>query len=514
MTVLLADDDKLLLEDVRALIPWESNNLELVGTSTDGGRAFDLYCKLRPRLLILDIAMPTMDGLTVAQKVRDIDPTARIIFLSGHRDFNYARKAVELRADSYVLKHEISDGRLLSKLLEIRRELEIDDELRQRDRREALSAIVLMSSLSDPSGAERLEEAGLKPNDEVLAAYLEPFPLARVFPTLMSYGAQLSALELEHMAEHPPAPYRCLGVLAPYAGSILILFAKNASSSEAGRNQRIIERYLADIQTSIRNRTGTASTIAFAWSSADRLPSAVHELRTEYPRSMFAQNRGVFCPADLPIVSKNETVRYELRRIERLLHGENSSIAIPGEMKNVLYDLVLPGNDIQALADCVVAAIHLLSSSGVSNPETILSEALLIDLADIQASDAETAARCIVTELQTSLVDSRHFSNYTKQAIHFMRDNYRRKTLSVSEIAESINVSESHLRSVFRGDTGITMNQYITEYRISRAIYLLRVPGMKVYEVAERVGFASAHYLATVFRKVTGKSPIEARYER
>ena len=100
-------------------------------------------------------------------------------------------------------------------------------------------------------------------------------------------------------------------------------------------------------------------------------------------------------------------------------------------------------------------------------------------------------------------------SKYVLQAMDYIGQHYGDQNISVGEIAQHLGLSESHLSHLFRKETDYTLLNYLTRYRIHKAMELLRDCRTKVYEVAERVGYRDITYFSATFKKVTGMSPSE-----
>ena len=100
-------------------------------------------------------------------------------------------------------------------------------------------------------------------------------------------------------------------------------------------------------------------------------------------------------------------------------------------------------------------------------------------------------------------------SKYVLQAMDYIGQHYGDQNISVGEIAQHLGLSESHLSHLFRKETDYTLLNYLTRYRIHKAMELLRDCRTKVYEVAERVGYRDIAYFSATFKKVTGMSPSE-----
>ena len=102
--VFLVEDERIVREGLRDMIPWEQYGFVFAGEAQDGEVALPMVRRIRPDILITDIKMPFMDGLSLSRLVNRELPDTRIIILSGYDDFEYAQQAIELQVDQYLLK--------------------------------------------------------------------------------------------------------------------------------------------------------------------------------------------------------------------------------------------------------------------------------------------------------------------------------------------------------------------------------------------------------------------------
>lgn len=102
-------------------------------------------------------------------------------------------------------------------------------------------------------------------------------------------------------------------------------------------------------------------------------------------------------------------------------------------------------------------------------------------------------------------------SRYTgkvREAVEYISQAYNTE-ISTDAIANRLGISGDHLRHLFKEETGQTLLEYITVYRMGKAKRLLRTGRYKLYEVADRVGYRSSHYFSKIFHKTTGLLPLE-----
>lgn len=100
-------------------------------------------------------------------------------------------------------------------------------------------------------------------------------------------------------------------------------------------------------------------------------------------------------------------------------------------------------------------------------------------------------------------------SKYVQNAIAYIESHYADPALSISVIAQMLNISEGHLSHTFKKETDSTLLAYLTRFRIHKAMELLQDCRVKVYEVAEQVGYRDIAYFSSTFKKMVGVSPSE-----
>ena len=110
MKVFLVDDEIAIRENLRNSFPWEEKGYQLVGEAPDGEMALPLIRKTAPDVLITDIKMPFMDGLSLSHIVKKEFPSMRIIIMSGYDDFEYAKRAIKEGVDQYISKPITKSG--------------------------------------------------------------------------------------------------------------------------------------------------------------------------------------------------------------------------------------------------------------------------------------------------------------------------------------------------------------------------------------------------------------------
>lgn len=121
MKVLIVDDEKIICDGLCAMIPWEEYGIQLPDTASNGVKALEKMEQTPYDILITDVRMPAMDGLTLCKNVHTLYPDCVIIILSGYGDFQYAQKAIEFGVRRYLLK-PVDENKLKEILVKIQQE--------------------------------------------------------------------------------------------------------------------------------------------------------------------------------------------------------------------------------------------------------------------------------------------------------------------------------------------------------------------------------------------------------
>ena len=128
--VFIVEDESIVREGIRDMIPWEQYGFVFSGEASDGEVALPMVRRIRPDILITDIKMPFMDGLSLSRLVNRELPDTRIIILSGYDDFEYAQQAIELHVDQYLLK-PISRASMIKALEQTRSRIQEEREQKE-----------------------------------------------------------------------------------------------------------------------------------------------------------------------------------------------------------------------------------------------------------------------------------------------------------------------------------------------------------------------------------------------
>ena len=132
--VFFVEDEIIIREGIRDNVDWQSSGFEFCGEASDGERALPMLSMIKPDVLITDIKMPFMDGLQLSKIVRERMPWVKIVILSGHDEFEYAREAIHLGVTDYLLK-PVTAQKLQSTLQSLAAQLDEERKAQEQQRK-------------------------------------------------------------------------------------------------------------------------------------------------------------------------------------------------------------------------------------------------------------------------------------------------------------------------------------------------------------------------------------------
>jgi two-component system response regulator YesN len=502
--ILIVDDEYLVRLGLKTTIDWEAHGYVIAGEAANGRDALELFEKTGPDVILTDIKMPIMDGLELTRAVKAKNRKVRIVILSHYDEFAYAREALSAGAFRYILKSELTKTNLVN----------------------------MLQALFDDSGAEDTGRNGGPGGNR--AEGRERYIEENLFPV---FG------ETDSQAPSPPAPE-----LFPPENYIVIsgksrtammgddakkMFPKTIKTliSEAWPGSSAFTGYHHDqlhfivicpaegtrkndpqaaalIAKNIRQYYDTNVFMGLSSAAGDHIPRLFGESQTALRMCYFSEKEliGLYRPGAAEQSGRRPPISY--RRLSEFLDLNRKEAALEyiqdifGELRKLRnYDYVREAFiDFLSIGKAIREKYNLLEQASLS--EGKFSYDAFYDIEFI--GDVEFYIYDIFLALLTSKQDGQITWSYAvKKCIAFIRDNYHRN-ISLSEAAGHAEVSHSYLSFIFKQETGINFNAYLSRYRVEEAKKLLKSTNMRIYEVAEKTGFSNPYYFSKVFKEYTG----------
>ncbi|MFB9328256.1 response regulator [Paenibacillus aurantiacus] len=519
--VVIADDEPLILRSLRAAIPWQELGLAIVGEARNGEEALLLAREHAPHLVISDIRMPTLDGIAMMKQVIDGGLAPIFIFVSGYGEFEYAREALRQGAFDYLLKpidHEELTGMIVRAIDKLNRQ---QSSRLENDR--LVHSVQALSMLARERMLAELIEGTPRPLTQL--HWLESSELEQPYfmvviqldPNVNAYRRwspeerQLWAFAVRNIIEEWSDRYGGLVVFPFHSGEWVLLFPD--ASADAKRELGAELTQVVGVYAKLSCHVGISGTV----SGLDRLSLAYEAATMALNRKFFAESRRVFLEEEL-IGSAAEPVLYpkelelKLARCAQLLDVDGFTEGLV-ELRDYFERSALT----KAQAGGVMAGLaaglyrrfeHEPAAEGASLHE------LMVRLQEAQSpGDWIGQLKHAFAELMKSGLgkpSKEDAKSMTEKAIRYMEARYA-NDLGIEEVSQVAGLSTSQFCATFKSLTGYTFLEYLTQYRMDKAKYILRHTEVKVYQIAPLVGYQDPKYFTQVFKRTTGLTPSEYR---
>ncbi len=513
--VLLVDDEILIRERISQRIPWESLGYELRGTCENGKEAIEFMEKQPVDLVLTDICMPYVDGLELAKYLYENEKRTKVVIITGYDEFEYAKKAVEYRVLSYVLK-PVTAVELIEKLEEAKKTLESEEaNLQVRTYYEGSFPLLKNQFLLQLSKGKFQEEE----IEEKLKEFHIDFQGECYCTALLYPRAELEKRELAQMSS---LINREAGedVLA-FEGddNNIILYVKKKNSSQLKKDMAHIceaaaKSFERELNTQVFSLIGTCvfrlGGMGLSYEKAMELKEYLYLERDKgiyewdkyqkYKRS----TQGMICEND---------------REKRIVLAVRSNLSeeVMKEVCGVRAECVvrwIAKNKVVVLYQSLILAVmNFFERLNIVDDAFFLKEQEIISGLFGCTYISEMEKKVLeFFEMAVEIMNSNR-GNYgdhqAMAALEYINSHYADCDLSLQEICEKLAISVSYFSSAFKNYTGMTFVEALTKRRMEKAIELLENTSLKTYEIAEKCGYNDANYFSAIFKRTTKMTPRE-----
>ena len=539
-----AEDEVVVRETIKRMIPWEELGFELVGEAADGEMALPLLIRQQPDLLITDIKMPFMDGLTLARLAKKEIPGLKVVILSGYDDFNYAKQAIGIGVEDYLLK-PITKNALIERLSEIRsryehektqkeyyekfqREMQAYEKNSSRDFFEAL----VDGSMDMMEVYKRAEKLGL---DIVAEAY-------NVLIFTMNCDEDFSGQRDEYSSWEAESLELLENFFAGHSSAML--FRSNIFSYGVllkGQRETIEENTRAcvdEIRKILSRQDGRREWFLAVGQSVERLS----QIQKSYHTASRAFSQRYLYDENILYYDEMETMEHpggqaetednaylqkvDVNALNPAILQKFLSNGLQEEAENFVKDyfyaigqepmesLVFRNYVILNVRFSVISFIKGLGCD-TNEMESADTEEVLAESGKNMESAIAYAKKMISQAIEIRDQNSGNKNrSILKTAVDFIDSHYMEEDISLNTVANVANVSANHFSALFSQNMGQTFIEYLTTLRMNKAKELLRCTGMRSSEIAGEIGYKDAHYFSYLFKKTQGMTPSDYRKAR
>ncbi|HHY82408.1 MAG TPA: response regulator [Clostridiales bacterium] len=531
LKLLIVDDKPSEREGIASIIDWESIGISVVATAENGLDGIEKARALKPDIIITDIVMPHADGFKMVESIREFLPDVKVIFISCFDNFNFAKSAINMNAMGYVLKPIIASELMdtISKvtglhLKEVKKKEEEEALIRRlRENfpvlREQLIRDILFGFIRDENAIwNKIEFLGIGLRNghyAVLAVEYDDYE------NETEEKKQLYSLKIKE--------YICkfCEKQSDKAGFFVICIEKSRYAiliNIHGHEEFSISNFSETLKEELTAKFSLS--FAMGVSKAYNRITEVHRCYQEACDALkfklyLGKNqifnyseiyRGSNSPAALSTISLQNDLKYLMKtgdteEIEKFAEGLFANESFTDNNHYIQYVCI-------SILYCL--QINLIELN--EKPDSITDDifAAFDKFYTLESiDDAKDRIKNLIYSISSYLnsKDRRRNKKVIEVLKKYMHENYS-KDLTVSDIAEKAYLSPCYANYIFKRETGVTLIEYLTRIRIEKARYLLKNSLLKVYEIAEKVGYKSNSYFITVFKEHCKMTPLEYRDRR
>ncbi|MDN4078289.1 response regulator [Paenibacillus polymyxa] len=536
--ILLVDDESYVTESLAATIPWESLGIERVHQAASALAAVDVLEAHDIDILVTDIRMPGMTGLELIVEVNERWPHIRSLLLTGYADFEYAKKALQLKAFDYILKPVDDDEfiKCVSAAMDsLKEEWEAFDKVHQLQysrrndfgvlRTHLMHDLLLGRDLAVQKITDKMSEYEIKLRTEHPASMLL-IQLGKHFSDMDYHSVSLIEYAIGNIAEevfapdfhvwHCKAPHDCLIVLIEGNWD---LFAERTVDEQNHFLRAAIETFRKNVSNYLKGEIYVTLTNWFHF--PDELPklyqTAIRSLywnqqeetnpllfieeQTEQSHSSVKSLEGLYTLPTLTHLLESRQWEEAEAKVSRVFGKMEEA----GYTREHLYELFISvtsafmytahkqGRFITQMDQVGFDPLHAqkLVHSFPHLKEWIFS--MMNKLKAEWSASEQSAKSYVVKQVQELIAQDKG------------------QELSVKTIADQVYLHPVYLSKIYKAETGEGLGDYIIRMRMERALYLLKYSNKKIYEITTELGYQNPQYFSKMFKKHYGMTPHEFR---
>lgn len=519
-TLFIADDESSIREGLKCIIDWEALGFRLCGEASNGKDALAGILSMRPSLVLLDMKMPKMHGTEVIRLAREAGYQGKCIILSGYSDFKFAQEAIKNGVSFYLTK-PLDEEELYAAVCEIKETLSTE---KQQSRHLAsyktkaksiVLAELITNTLETPLSEEDIEHFHLRADSYQIVicedfhrhSAVAPYTFADLLNVINKENSTFEHLEINHK-------------------DIVLLKGDHGL------------RKLEDFLNHYKERPiQEGSPMESMFLTYGRPVTAIEDIHLSHEDADALLHRRFFCapgqhtigyqslPADTPhtpnrpprreiLTLSEETLShftallldyiqsYNRKMIMETFHELGNELSQTAheisEIKLFLTDLYLQIKE-KMSRNYASAEIPFMSNSAVI--EYIRNRNYLYEILRFLSEQCEMMTTTIGNSSRDTILDD---------ILYYIDHNFR-NNIKLETIAPLFGYNSAYLGKIFNKTVGESFNSYIDHKRIEHSKQLLLEDKLKVYEIAEQVGYKNVDYFHKKFKKYVGQSPAEFR---
>lgn len=514
LKMIIVDDEYLVRQLLKNCIDWNSLGVEILGEASNAQEGIDLAEKVMPDIIFTDIYMPFMDGIEFSRIILDKYPFMKIVVLTGHEEFEYAKRSVKVGVSDFLLK-PINDKEIEKTVLKLKEEIKSEKDHTNEYNRLKKQLADNLPHLKEKFFNELLNNSITL---EEIKNNLSYFDIK-----MENDFYQISVVEVTHKDKSKKHSAEDRLILGMHAMDIVAeqfkeddayIFYDNSQKIVILNNSPTID--IADrcerLKTILTNRFNCYVCVGIGNDY-----SKISDIRISYHEACDALNYKI-------VVGKNEIISYnDINFNKKQSYFQNEHAEMLGfylksglkdkanELIDEIYSDIVNIDSIRVIAANIISIIlNVITELDINITDMFKQGASPYDaifkIDTLPEMKAHLNSLVQITSGTINKINTSRVSKVVKQVQEYIQENYIKTDLSQSNTAKVFYLNPSYLSRIFKKEIGQSFVEYLTKIRMEKAIEYLKETDMKAYQISEKIGIADPNYFCICFKKYSGMS--------
>lgn len=497
--VMIVEDEELILQGIKSIVHWDALDLKLIHLAHSGQEALEMWEKEPVDIIITDIEMPEMNGLELLKKIRSEEELVRFIILTGYDEFEYAREAIRLEVENYILK-PINEEELEKQLKEAAAKLEELEKKKIRYIDEKTEWLQFLSGKASETGYEHYCER--------LHLYTEK---GRFWVAVMKWSTDsVKENRITDMILSLQNTEKQLRVVHLPPDCLLLLLTGADKSQE-------VKEYFQMLQNEIESQFDILTYISIgpAFDDFRKLPEC-YQAAMKLQKYLLVDGFGSCVDEEHIQEREREDIVIDRTLLRKLILKKENERAL-GYIEDLFINNVKKGVSLDALYQMTVQIAMLLQEIKreykLENYETLHNLPDLLET--IYRSDDIFGIKALFISEMNEMIRYLHEedSQYTpvvRQIMDEVQKNYK-EDMNLKTLAYKYHMNASYLGQIFQKEVGCSFTQYLSSKKVEMAKELILNTNRKISDIAKEVGYPNTSYFYRKFKQHYGVAPVSLR---
>jgi two-component system response regulator YesN len=526
--LMLVDDEQIVIDAVTHIINKNIKNVTVVASAKNGREAIEKVKANHPEIILMDIRMPGINGIDAITEIKRLYPDIRFAIISAYEQFEFAKQAMELGVEHYILK-PINRTALIETIQKMIHQIQEQTEKKRRE----LETIEKLEKVIPYLEQGFIYSILLNTEfDEELLKYMEILNMNQSggYIMIMQFGDGEKAEALRNrigssIIGHENYPYlrdifkfKCKCIVGPvFINKIIVYISSEWIENEYEFRLQTIQ-LAGDILESVQKKMNMECFIGIGSCKRN------HEIIISYNEAVKALrlNRGEPISHIFDVCGTEQRDIHDIHETGNLMSKiemGNEEGAVAAFSKAIDKLLRIQGISFEQRRNFLIEYMVMVHRKAIEAEvcedscmkyDDYIQEMLYIDNIEKLISWCMNRIKHITRKIKDGKTkNGNHIINRAKS---YIREHFRQE-LSLEEISRILNISPQYFSRLFKEETGYNFIEYLTFVRIERSKQLMNSTDMTIKEICFSVGYTDPNYFSRLFKKNTGLSPTTYKQE-